>query len=104
MIRSFASVLTEQLFFANWSMRTTQHEYGQLEECFIDLRLLDAAKTSSDLNVLFGKRLKSRGELTDESYGRIVSEPTAPFSYEITFVWSGADADEVSVDLSNGEG
>lgn len=103
MIRSFASVLTEQLFFANWSMRTTRHEYGQLEECFLDLRLLDAAKTNSDLKLLFGKRLAPRGKLSDETYGRIASEPTTPFSYEITFAWSGADADEVSVDLSGNE-
>ena len=74
-----------------------------MEECFLDLRLLDAAATTPDLEHLFGMRLAPLGHKSNTSYGTIVSEQTAAFHYEIRFQWSGSDAEHVIVDLSNAE-
>lgn len=100
MLRSFASEVSKHLFLGNWSMSSGKN-YGQLEECFFDLRLLDAAATTRDLERLFGLRLTPHGRGSGDRYGMIVSDSNAPFTYRISFVWTGEDAEQVSVDLSD---
>lgn len=97
MILSFASDVAEQIFYANWGMAAAPANYGQLEECFLDLRLLDAAFTGGDLARFFEGRLFDLSNEDKSLSWAIGPLPGSPFPYRILFVWKGANAEKVDV-------
>lgn len=100
MILSYASEVAELIFEANWGMTAATANYGQLEDCFLDMRMLDAVAAEGDLHKMFAGRLKAVGPNQGANAFVIGQHPDSSFPYEIRFVWNGAHAEKVDVSLS----
>ncbi len=101
MIKSFATPVGKSLFEGNWSIFADQQALSILEECFLDLRILDAAAVQSDLECAFKGRLEGTGG--DAKAKKIytlrglTSENGIP--YAVKFAWNGNHVDDVEVAL-----
>lgn len=100
MIRSYASELGKSLFQGNWAVFPRRQALQPLEDCFIDLRILDAAATIGDVQRAFRGRLtNTRSGDSTQSYS--IREPdTCEAKYCIEFDWTGTSAEAVNVKLS----
>ena len=100
MILTYVSGIAKDIFEGNWSVFAGYNALGHLEECFIDLRILDAAATHGDLRRAFNGRLETLG--VDGDRGRFaISQPASGAGfYRIEFAWRGNGAENVEVKLS----
>jgi hypothetical protein len=101
MIISFANPQAEEIFLGSWAGIPTAH-YGPVEDCFIDLRILDAVAVERDLMVAFEGRIRERDTRGKRKQFEIVSMSELPFV--ICFVWTGSAVDEASVQFQSGKG
>ena len=97
MIESFANGPAKHIFQGRWEMCLSSTEPSGLNDCFIDLRLLDAVVSTSDVEVAFKGRIvlvASRRGLCSF----IVSSPdTSPNWYQIKFDWTGHAVTNIDV-------
>ena len=102
MIRSHISEIGKQLFEGNWDWGgfSSHHALKPLDDCFIDLRILDAAATKNDILHAFQGRIKELSNATPKGSFSIRQPSTSSFAYSIEFVWDGAGVDAVNVKLS----
>lgn len=100
MIRSYASEMGRNLFEGNWAPLTKQRSLGPLEDCFIDLRILDAAATESDIVRAFQNRLVKPSNGNTKGAYCVHEPPESSFSYRIEFTWTGNNVEAVDVMLS----
>src|SRR5580700_9298502 len=100
MIRSYASDIGKDVFQGNWSVFSSREALEPLEDCFIDLRILDAAATKGDIQRAFRGRLVEL-DSEDERGSYVIRQPsTCSFVYRIEFIWSAGSAEAVNVKLS----
>jgi plasmid maintenance system killer protein len=102
MILSYLSEIGKDLFQGNWSTFSGEQALEPLEDCFIDLRILDAAATTQDLELAFRGRIDRIRKGSNDAYS-IRQPSTSAFMYRINFVWSGGNAEAVDVRLSSPE-
>jgi hypothetical protein len=98
MIRSYASEVGKDLFEGNWAALAKKRPLEPLDDCFIDLLILDAAATESDIKKAFEGRLT--GPIGDRRNSRPynIEEPSScSVGYRIEFVWTGTGVEEVNV-------
>lgn len=97
MIRSFASELAEELYEGRWSGLARQAGEELLEECFIDLRLIEIARLENDLMCAFLGRISVVA--TDSTNLFAVTSPgrCRPASYRIEFELVGGHIERLNV-------
>jgi hypothetical protein len=97
MIASFSNNQAQEVFLGNWGALPVS-AYGPLEDCFIDLRILDAAAVEQDLRVAFRGRLYEGSGLGPNKRFTISSEAGIPYS--INFIWTGSAVEALAVTLT----
>jgi len=99
---TFASALAEELFEGRWDGLVKHTPEDILEECFIDLRLIEVSRLERDLSSTFKKRISS--EDTDGTRKFVISGSSSDGTqaYSISFKWSKDGI--INLDISFGSG
>ena len=103
MIRSYTTEIGKELFEGNWSIFPSRQALEPLEDCFIDLRILDAAATREDIERAFRGRVMRHGKSGSEWKYSISQPSSCPFEYRIDFSWAGNNVESVNVTFLQAE-
>ena len=103
MIRSFADKQTESVWNGMWN-GVPSIGFAWVDECFIDLRIIDSASVEADLAVSFGTRLTVARRTKSTTKYRLTSEIDQRGGYSLSFVWSSGNVDGVGLEARKGIG
>lgn len=100
MIESFESKEAKVIFEGRWDMLPTSAEPGALEECFLDLRILDASVSRADIETAFKNRIAGMAGRQNTNSFILAPPSTGAGFYEITFKWTGSAVVVLNIQLA----